>query len=106
MNDTSKALLDWLKQILTLESAAVALVAAFIDPTKAAEARPLAALALLSLAVSILAGCAISFVEIVYHDVVLEGPRAVISLGTFVIHVAGFGIGFALLAAFGWVNLT
>lgn len=94
---------EWFKLVVTLDSAGVGLVIAFVDPSRLAQGRALAAVAVGLLAVSILAGVLARF------SLLGGDPRAgwetrfvdVMILS----NLFGFAGGYACLALFGIFNL-
>lgn len=99
---------EWFAPIVTLDSAAIALVVAFVDPKEDRAVPWLAALALVLLAVSVIAGVVARFpllVRAMDDDFELPTRWVAFGAGMWLVNLAGFAAGYLALALFGAVNL-
>lgn len=100
---------EWFAPIVTLDSAAIALVVAFVDPTKDRAAPWLAALALILLAVSVIAGVVARFPLLARamddDDFEISTRWVAFGAGMWLLNLVCFAAGYLFLALFGAVNL-
>jgi hypothetical protein len=106
--DRYSSMNEWLRQVVSLDSAAVALVVAFIDPEAVTAARGVAACSIGALVISLVGAMAWGLQYVgykAYGDLEYEGLSAVMG-GVFgLLAILGFLVGFAGLGLFAIINL-